>query len=251
MSDTIILNVKKQSLVMTPEGYRQWQSETSERILPPQKIALVLCDVWDHHWCRGAEERLALLLPRMHAVVKTARQRGVLIIHAPSETMEHYRHSPARQRILALPEVQPPPDLPVVAPALPVDAADGGCDTVANSGGVDEQLWTRQHEGIDIDPGLDFITDKGHEVYNLIQHRGLQQLVIMGVHTNMCILNRSFAIKQIVRWGQPVALMRDLTDAMYNPASSPYVDHATGTQLVIDYIEKYWCPTVCSSDFLS
>ena len=40
--------------------------------------------------------------------------------------------------------------------------------------------------------------------------------------------------------------VRDLTDAMYNPARSPYVDHDEGTQLVIGYIEKFWCPTVTS-----
>jgi hypothetical protein len=64
----------------------------------------------------------------------------------------------------------------------------------------------------------------------------------------MCILNRSFGIKQMVRWGVNVALVRDLTDAMYNPAMSPYVSHEAGTQLVIGYIERFWCPTVVSTD---
>ncbi len=31
--------------------------------------------------------------------------------------------------------------------------------------------------------------------------QGVQHLLIMGVHTNMCVLNWSFAIKQMVRWG--------------------------------------------------
>jgi hypothetical protein len=72
----------------------------------------------------------------------------------------------------------------------------------------------------------------------------------MGVHTNMCVLNRPFAIKQLVRWGVPVALVRDLTDAMYNPARAPYVSHAAGTELVIGYIERFWCPSVTSQDLL-
>ena len=38
------------------------------------------------------------------------------------------------------------------------------------------------------------------------------------MHTNMCILDRTFSIKQMVRWGVDIALVRDLTDAMYNPA---------------------------------
>ena len=72
----------------------------------------------------------------------------------------------------------------------------------------------------------------------------------MGVHTNMCVLNRSFAIKQMVRWGVNIALVRDLTDTMYNPAMPPYVSHDEGTQLVIGYIEKFWCPSVSSDDLL-
>jgi hypothetical protein len=65
----------------------------------------------------------------------------------------------------------------------------------------------------------------------------------------MCILNRSFAIRQMVGLGFRVALVRDLTDAMYNPAMRPYVSHDEGTRLVVGYIEKFWCPTVSSQDF--
>ena len=73
----------------------------------------------------------------------------------------------------------------------------------------------------------------------------------MGVHTNMCILNRSFGIKALVRRGVPVALVRDLTATMYNPARPPYVSHDEGTRLVVEYIEKFWCPTILSTDLLA
>ncbi len=72
----------------------------------------------------------------------------------------------------------------------------------------------------------------------------------MGVHTNMCILNRGFAIKQMTRWGIRTVLVRDLTDAMYDPQDRPFVSHAQGTELVIQHIEKYWCPTAVSTDLL-
>ncbi|MBT5709898.1 isochorismatase, partial [Candidatus Poribacteria bacterium] len=68
---------------------------------------------------------------------------------------------------------------------------------------------------------------------------------------NMCVLGRSFGIRQMTRWGIRVALVRDLTDAMYNPAMAPHVSHDEGTELVVQHIEKYWCPTVLSSDLLN
>ena len=108
----------------------------------------------------------------------------------------------------------------------------------------------RQHAAIAIDEEWDIITDKGTEVYSYLQHRGIEHLLILGVHSNMCVLHRTFAIKQMVRWGVDVALIRDLTDAMYNPAMPPYVSYAQGTGLVIEFIEKFWCPSVESGDIL-
>jgi len=73
-------------------------------------------------------------------------------------------------------------------------------------------------------------------------------VLMMGVHTGMCILHRSFGIKQMVKWGVEIALVRDLTDALYNPARPPYVSQRQGTELIIRFIEKFWCPTVDSRD---
>lgn len=72
----------------------------------------------------------------------------------------------------------------------------------------------------------------------------------MGVHTNMCILNRTFAIKAMTRWGLRCVLVRDLTDSMYNPKMPPFLAHDQGTELVIEHIEKYWCPTVTSGEIM-
>ena len=59
---------------------------------------------------------------------------------------------------------------------------------------------------------------------------------------------RSFGIRQQVRLGRNVVLVRDLTDAMYDPRQPPYVSHSRGTDLVIEHIEKYWCPSIRSED---
>jgi hypothetical protein len=48
----------------------------------------------------------------------------------------------------------------------------------------------------------------------------------MGVHTNICILNRGFGIRQMTRLGFNIVLVRDLTDAMYDPRTRPFVSHA-------------------------
>jgi hypothetical protein len=37
---------------------------------------------------------------------------------------------------------------------------------------------------------------------------------------------------------------------MYSSHSAPFVSHFTGTDLVVEHIEKHWCPTITSVDFL-
>jgi nicotinamidase-related amidase len=94
------------------------------------------------------------------------------------------------------------------------------------------------------------ISDRGAEVYSFLRQRGIKNLLVMGVHTNMCVLRRSFAIRQMTNWGIRCVLVRDLTDSMYNPADRPFVSHAEGTELVVQHIEKYWGPSVLSSELV-
>jgi nicotinamidase-related amidase len=246
----LTLPFQSQKLAKDKDGHLVWTVHESPTSLVTEEMVLVVCDVWDSHWCRGANARLARLLPRMADVLKAAREKGVLIVHAPSDTMASYADSPARRRVLAAPPTEPPGDLPHKDLPLPIDASDGGCDTDDNSGMVNERVWTRQHPAIEIDHDRDAISDDGRELYNLYRQRDIRNVIILGVHTNMCILNRSFAIKQMVRWGFTVALVRDLTDSMYNPARPPYVSHDEGTRLTVAYIEKLWCPTISSEDLL-
>ena len=238
------LRLRHQKLVRDDGEHNVWETIVQERVLPAQRTALLLCDIWDKHWSRGARERLEVMIPRMNALVSAVRDAGGQIIHAPSDTMDYYVDSPARARTRALPPVQPPLPIPHEDPPLPIDASDHGSDTED----APCRAWRSQHPGIKIDEERDVISDDGREVYGFVRIHDVEQLLIMGVHTNMCILNRSFAIKQMVRWGVPIALVRDLTDTMYNPARPPYVGHQEGTALVIGYIEKFWCPTVLSRD---
>lgn len=216
------------------------------RGLDPARTALVLCDVWDNHWCRGAAERVNALAPKIDAFAAAARRRGVLIIHAPSDTMNFYQDAPQRRAMLAIPVAPPPAPLDLPSPPLPIDDSDGGCDT---PGDKSHRAWTRQHAAVRIEAG-DLISDKGAEVHSALQSRGVRLLMVAGVHTNMCILNRSFAIKQMTRWGVRCVLVRDLTDAMYDPRDRPWVSHDRGTELVIEYIAKHWSPVARSDELL-
>ena len=110
--------------------------------------------------------------------------------------------------------------------------------------------WTRQVKILEIDGAKDAITDNGTENWNLLEERGVKNVILLGVHTNMCVLGRPFGLRQMARNGKNVVLMRDLTDTMYNPAMEPKVSHFRGTDLVVEHVEKYVCATVTSDQIL-
>jgi hypothetical protein len=106
---------------------------------------------------------------------------------------------------------------------------------------------TRQHAGLDI-IGFDGISDSGQEIYNFCVQEGIKNIVLMGVHTNYCILARPFGIRQQKKLGMNVVLARDLTDALYDPREPPHVSHARGTEIVVEHIERHLCPSILSDD---
>jgi nicotinamidase-related amidase len=244
-SDALHLSLRTR--IETFKGSGNWDEATVMRDFRPAETAIILCDVWDKHWCDSATTRCGALAKKMEVLLKDLRARGVLVIHAPSDCMDYYKDTPQRQLALEAPKVPLPKPLDLTCPDLPIDDKDGGCDdpTPAKS----FKAWTREHPAITVADN-DVVSDNGQEVFNVLQKHGIKNLLIVGVHTNMCVLNRTFAIKQMTKWGIRCVLVRDLTDAMYNPKKAPFVSHDEGTELVIQYIEKYWCPSVLSSDLM-
>jgi nicotinamidase-related amidase/type 1 glutamine amidotransferase len=219
----------------------------------PKKTAVVICDMWDQHWCAGATRRVADMAPRMNEVVNTLRDKGALIIHAPSDTMKHYQETAPFKLAQQAPKIETQIKLQRWChldkkreAGLPIDDSDGGCDCEPTC--KTRRAWSKQIDTIKI-KSVDAITDSP-EAYYLMKQRGIENVVVMGVHTNMCVLGRPFSLRQMVYQGQNVVLMRDLTDTMYNSRSKPFVDHHTGTDLVVEHIEKFWVPTVTSDQIV-
>ncbi len=231
----------------------QWQAQEKTVEWDAKKTAIVICDMWDQHWCKGATERVGEMATRMNEVVKAARAKGILIIHAPSSTMKFYEGTPQRKRAQNAPAANPPVPLKgwcnldlTKESALPIDDSDGGCDD--NPQCKQGSPWTRQIATIEI-AEQDAITDSS-EAYNLLQERGIENVIVMGVHANMCVLGRPFSIRQMVGEGKNVLLMRDMTDTMYNSRRRPFVSHFRGTDLIVGHVERFWCPSITSVDFL-
>ena len=256
-ADKQTLRVTLQKRVPAKTGETQYVTTSEVQHWNPSRTAIIICDMWDRHWCKDATIRVDELAPRINGVISIARSEGVLIVHAPSDCMDYYKDYPGRKEALKyssaifnkVMNVISAEGLPTEKDAIwPIDQSDGGCTDVADKGNVDRRVWTKENGQIDV-MNNDVISDAGDEIAGVFAARGIRNVILMGVHTNMCIINRSFGLRNMVRLGLNVVLMRDMTDAMYDSGSWPYVSHFAGVNLMIEYIEKYICPSILSGDF--
>ena len=248
-----------------------WAVRHQKVLWDAKATAVIVCDMWDLHHCKNAVGRVGEMAPRMNQLLNTARAEGALIIHAPSSCMDFYRDHPARKRAQDAPSaaVQPKAigswchwiDQAEESQGYPIDHSDGGEDDdpaehaawakhLAKIGRNPGSPWKRQVGLIEIDAGRDAISDSGIEIWNLLEARGIRNVLLVGVHTNMCVLGRPFGLRNMARNGKNVLLVRDLTDSMYNPARWPYVNHFRGTSLVVEHIEQRVCATTTSDQLL-
>src|ERR1039458_970832 len=121
-----LLELDLRQLRKMDTGVDQWEQVTNHARWEPSRTAVVICDMWNQHWCNGATARVAEMAPRMNDVITELRRRGVLIIHCPSETMDSYRDSPGRRLAQSAPKLDLQPIMennlarqPKTVPALP------------------------------------------------------------------------------------------------------------------------------------
>lgn len=221
----------------------------------PARVAVVICDMWDAHHCVSAARRVAEMAPRMNEVVAALRGRGAFIIHAPGGCMDFYRGTPARKRAIQAPHAPAPSPIDwngwdhekdARLPATLTDPGACSCDSAAPCGDAFPPYpWTRQTAAIEV-RDEDAVSDDGQEVFNLLEERGIYDVVVMGVHTNVCVLGRPYGIRQLVYLGRKPVLCRDLTDSFHRDPRG----HFRGTDEVVAHVERRWCPTVTSDQLV-
>ena len=139
--------------------------------------------------------------------------------------MDFYRDHPARKRAQAFPKAKNVPEdigqwchsIPSEEQGeYPIDQSDGSEDDdpeehakwakeLAAKGLNPRAPWTRQIDVLEIDEQRDFISDNGVEIWNLMESRGIKNVMLMGVHTNMCVLGRPFGLRQMAKNDKRVA----------------------------------------------
>jgi type 1 glutamine amidotransferase/nicotinamidase-related amidase len=267
---TLSFNLTLRSRVDAP-GYGAYRVVETRKSWNTDETAIIICDMWDLHHCLNATRRVNELAPRINDLLGEKRVGPMVVIHAPSSCMDAYKDHPARLRALSTPRSKKlPPDIGQWCKRIPseeqahypVDQTDGGEDDdpaehaswaarLKAMGRNPSAPWKKQTDAIAIDPKHDYISDNGEEIWSILEARGIKNVMLVGVHLNMCVLGRPFGLRQMAKNGMNVVLIRDLTDTMYNPKRAPFLSHFSGTDRVIEHVERFVCPTTTSDELLN
>ncbi|MEZ6076957.1 MAG: hypothetical protein R3C56_15210 [Pirellulaceae bacterium] len=158
--------------------------------IPLPQVALVLVDVWDHHYLKDTEARTERVIDENLLPLLTAcRSAGLSVIHAPSpaQAMQHPNWSRRDEDQSAAPhDSWPPPEFrsksgPYQAYRRPGEARQPELQQLSA---------TRQlHPKIQPMAG-EVVVATGSELHHHCKQQGILFLLFAGFNTNACILAR-------------------------------------------------------------
>lgn len=205
------------------------------------KTVLLICDVWDNHYCKDLRQRTESLVGRINEFAKVVRSRGGSVLHCPSETVDKfYADWPQRTKMQRYPKTKTIVSEEMRSARIPLDTTlTTGCPDIPQCSV--HTNYTRQHGSIEILP-QDLISDSGQEIHDFIAHKNIDCVLMAGTALNMCVLSRSFGVEALVEWGIPVRVMSDLVEVFYSPADFPHITAEQAKWFALGYINAEWCP---------
>ena len=214
------------------------------RELDPSKTAIAVIDMWNWHWCKTATERVGSMVPRMERCLTEARKLGIQVFYCPTDSVDAYVGTPQRERVFALPS-HPLPALVKVDCPTPPNGPGCGCGAEKCAGNFG---WDAMHPGLSIHAD-DLMPNSFESLYSICKERGIENLIYMGVHTQVCLLGKAVGLANMKSAGFQCILARDLTDS--HPDYVPgQIDPDDLTARTVAHFERYLCSTVNLADDL-
>jgi hypothetical protein len=198
----------------------------------PHKTAVIIVDMWDKHWCEGATRRVGEMAPRINDFVDALRDRGVFVIHAPSDTMKTYEGTPGRK----LAQAAPP------RPCRRAPPSSGTTSTRPRGEAAHRRLRRR----LRLPAAVQDLHAPGRPSTPRSTSVTATRSATTAARSTTCSSSAGSTTSCLRRplqhvragpelrhppddrLGKNVALVRDLTDTMYNPRMRPFVPTRAG-----------------------
>src|SRR3982751_5512488 len=63
------MHIKLRTRIHLFKNSSEWTVASFEKTIPSSHTAIIICDMWDKHWCKGATTRVEDLARRMEPVL--------------------------------------------------------------------------------------------------------------------------------------------------------------------------------------
>ena len=214
--------------------------------IDPKDVGVVLVDPWNWHWCMTATQRFVAMGPRLNKALDGARKLGMQVFLCPTDASSQYCGYPQRERALAAVYQ----DVPTVREVdMRIDVPVGPCMCGPGITCICNYGWDGMNPELVIGDN-DLIASGAPEIYGLIKERNLKLLIYTGGHTNMCLLGKPPALKNMYNAGIDCCVARDLNDAFTNYTPAKGFTPDDGTARVVEQIEESNVPTIDMVDEL-
>lgn len=263
-----ILEIPENTALVEQNFHHYTIDKTFER----SEVAFVMVDLWNtgfgpaplshlgweaeynagKSFCdRAAEIETEKILPMLEA----CRRHGIAVVHAPTRdiAVKHRQwaalatekeKNPARP-----PALSPPPDWP------PPDWAAAWREEHLHLFRTREWItgyYAHVRPNQDIPEPLqpidgDLVISSGAMMHRLMRERGIKVLFYCGFATNMCLIDKPGAIRDMHGRGYLPIVVRDATTGTENAET---IDGLWITRTTIDQIEMLWGYSVSTSEFL-
>jgi hypothetical protein len=190
-------------------------------ILNTNETIIFIMDMWDKHWCKEVNDKQGLLAHNINNKIVDLREKGFTIMHIPSDCEPYYsdfeQFKKVRNYYKGFTSRQ------VYNGGLVSQFKYGTfLSKILDNGGCNcypvckpEKSWTKQHENIKIDSN-DLISVNPLDLYFFLKSKDFKNIIYMGVHANVCILERPSGIIKMMQQGYNCFLYQEYTDVMFN-----------------------------------
>jgi len=213
-----------------------------------KKVAIIVMDTWDYHWCRSWRNRAASLIPRMNKTLEGARKLGITILFSPTNAMRDMHNTRQRKATLQLPFHQIPESLNLLeegaSPFL-----SGNCECGYGHACFVTHNVNNQHPQL-VMSDEDFIAVTLQEAYNVLAEKGITHVILAGFATNVCVWGKPAGLKNLLNAGFQCAIASDLTEAITQYAEDVF-NPTDGTLQSLALIEQKFAPTILMEELLN
>ena len=233
------------TLVGVPCREENFERREIDMDLPVGQTALVLVDLWQHHFIDSWIERAGQVL-RDHVLpgIEAGRSASLTIIHGPCpevaeqyEQLKHHEPDPSRGN----PPAWPPPEFRNRTGEY--HAYRGPREQEPGIRDIREER--RMSDLVEVRDD-DIVIATGEQLHKYLESQKILHLIYAGFATNWCIINRDYGIRAMRTRGYNTILLRDATPGVEFPDT---LDNLFATELSIREVEQKFGFSASNVDF--